>query len=222
MPSADRIREFVEVVDQGGVSPAALRLRMPRSTLSRRLVALERELGVRLLQRTTRKMTLTPAGQALYERARRIVAMTDGAWDAVRRFDDVPRGSLRVAELNSSGLVSPTLYLDFASEFPEVQLEVICTDKHVDLVAEGIDVALWFGSVQEPGMIVKQLWRSRNVVVASREYLASASTPVSCADLASHSCVVWIDYQRVPQTRWPTLDGSNVQVDRVLRALTTT
>ncbi|MEM6995425.1 MAG: LysR family transcriptional regulator, partial [Myxococcota bacterium] len=135
--------EFVSIVNRGSVTGAAEALGLPRPTVSKRLARLEARLGVRLLHRTTRRMKLTEQGELLYDRARRVVHAAHEAEAAVQRLDDVPRGLLRVAvpPRVPEGVFTQWLAA-FLDAYPEVSLDVVGTDPHIDLVAEGFDVAL--------------------------------------------------------------------------------
>lgn len=215
MPSPERLGEFAAVVEAGSVTAAARALGIPRATLSRRVSGLEDELGVRLLHRTSRRMVLTPAGEELNRRARRLVADTDEAWAAVRRLDDVPRGLLRVS--------ATTAFLDelvvaYLEEFPEVQIEVRSTTRHVDLIGEGVDVALRFGEVRDPSLIVRKVVAGRRRVVAAPAYLARRGTPRQARDLADHTCLVGFGGDFTPQRRWPLVAGGGVEVGGRLAA----
>lgn len=212
MPSADRLQEFIAICDEGSVSSAARALGLPRATLSRRLAELERDLGVRLTHRGTRRMVLTPAGEALYQRARRVVADTEAAWAAVRHLDDVPRGPLRVSVPDANAATS-ALFVDFALDHPEVKLEVSATSRHVDLVAEGIDVAVRFGPVSDPSLISRRLWTTRTMAVASPAYLEAHGEPETPQELARHDCIVGFAGETSPSPTWPLLDGSHVTVN---------
>lgn len=215
MPATDRLTEFAAVAAAGSITAAARRLQLPRATLSRRLSALESELGVRLLHRTTRKLVLTPAGEELYHRARRIVADADEAWRAVRRLDDVPRGLLRVSL--TANLLGE-MCVAFAQEFPEVKLEVRSTSRHVDLIREGVDVAVRFGPVRDPNLIVRRVFEGRRVVVGAPAYLARHGVPTTASDLQHHACLVDFAGDFVPSPSWPLLEGGSVKVDGPIAA----
>ena len=119
MPSVDRMREFLAVMQTGSISEAARTIGLPRATLSRRMAGFEADLGVRLILRRTTKLALTHAGEELLRRAQRIVSDADEAWNAVRRLDDTPRGLLRVSMAGPHFL---KLFTDFLCDFPEVGL----------------------------------------------------------------------------------------------------
>ena len=215
MPSPERLAEFAAVVAAGSISSAARSLGVPRATLSRRMSGLEEELGVRLLHRTSRRMVLTPAGEELHRRARRLVADTLEAWAAVRRLDEVPRGLLRVS---TTSRFLDQLIVAYLEEFPEVQIEVRSTTRHVDLIGEGVDVALRFGLVRDPNLIVRKVAAGKCHVMASPAYLALHGTPRQARDLASHTCLVGFAGDFSPQRSWPLLGGGGVQVGGRLAA----
>lgn len=209
MPQTDRLGEFVAVVEGGSITAAARGLGLPRASLSRRLSALEAELGVRLLHRSTRKLVLTPAGEELYQRARRIVAEASEAWQAVRRLDDVPRGLLRVSATDAA---LGDLFVDFLAEFPEVRLEVRSTTRHVDLIAEGVDVAIRFGPVKDPKLIVRKVADGRQLVVAAPAYIQARGRPTRPAELKDHDCIIGFAGELSPARTWPLLAGGAVPV----------
>jgi DNA-binding transcriptional LysR family regulator len=209
-PSVDRLIEFVAVTDEGSISAAARVIGLPRATLSRRLTSLEDDLGVRLVHRGTRRLVLTAAGQELYQRARRVIADAEAAWDAVKRLDDVPRGLLRVSL--PPGDRFSQLLIDYVRDFPEVQLEVTMTTKHVDLVAEGVDVALRFGTVTDTALIARRLWTSRTVAVATPEYLQKHGRPTTAEELTNHQCLMGFAGGWRPAKAWPLQNGGQIEV----------
>jgi len=215
MPSTDRLKEFAEIVASGSISAAARTLDLPRATLSRRLSALEGELAVRLLHRGTRKLVLTPAGEELHFRAQRVVADANAAWDAVRRLDGVPRGLLRISDV---GALAPGLFTRFIRDFPEVQLEVRSTTRHVDLIAEGVDVAVRFGEVRDPNLIARKVFTDKSVVVGAPSYLKLHGTPQTLQELAGHNCISGFAGEWQPKRTWPTHDGGGVRISGRLAA----
>jgi DNA-binding transcriptional LysR family regulator len=209
--------EFVSIVDHRSLTAAAEALGVPRPTVSKRLARLEERLGVRLIHRTTRRMTLTKQGELLYERARGIVHAAREAEAAVQRLDDVPRGLLRV-------LIPPrvpeTIFTQWLAEFlvayPEVRLDVVSSDAHVDLAAEGFDVALRSGVIDDTSLVSRTLVINSEIAVASPAYLAARGTPQSADDLADHNCLVGYTGKNTPEHRWPLLDGGWVSVGGTL------
>ena len=208
-PSLDRLREFLEVTRAGSISEAARRLGLPRATLSRRIASLEADLGVRLLIRRTTRLVLTCPGKELLKRAQRIVVDAGAAWEAVRRLDDTPRGLLRISVTGPHFL---RLFTEFLRDFPEVVLEVQSTTRHVDLLAEGVDVAMRIGPIRDQDLIARQVHVDRLIVVASPEYLDRAGHPVRASDLAKHDCIVGFSGEWTPNARWPRWNGGTVAV----------
>jgi DNA-binding transcriptional LysR family regulator len=209
MPSADRLKEFVAIANAGSIWGAARSLGIPRSTLSRRLSALEQDLGVLLIHRQTRRLVLTEAGEELVRRARRISADADAAWAAVRRLDDTPRGLLRVSV---TAVTDTELFIDLLRDFPEISLEVSATTRHVDVIAEGVDVAMRFGEVTDPDLIVRRVGTVLSGVVASPDYLRRRGRPKTPDDLRDHECIVSFTGDWQPMRTWPLLDGGSVAV----------
>ena len=216
MNPAEGFVEFVRIVDAGSVSEAARQLGVPRPTLSRRLANLEDTLGVRLLHRRTRSMTLTRAGETLLPRARRVVESALDARDAVARVDDVPRGRLRVT-------VPPDLrlgacFVTFAEQWPEVQLEVLATTRRVSLVTEGIDIALRAGPPGDEALVSRTLLRMDTCCVAAPSLLDTLGMPSAPGDLATAPCLVQLDVTGRPATSWPLRAGGRVPITPAMAA----
>lgn len=211
MPNSERLREFLCVTDEGSISSAARVMGIPRPTLSRRLGELEGELGVRLMHRQTRRLVLTPAGEELQRRARRVVAELDAVWDSVRRLDGQPRGPLRVS-IPENHETYTRLFVDYAQAHPEVRLEISVDARHVDLVAEGIDVGIRAGAVRDPSLVARRLWTTRSVVVAAPEYLSLRGMPTEAAHLSEHDCITGHSENQARERPWPLVGGGEVSV----------
>lgn len=218
MRAAEGFEEFVRVVDEGSVTAAARALDLPRPTVSRRLARLEERLGVRLLHRTTRRMNLTPAGERLYARARQLVDAAREVESEVRRLDGVPRGLLRISMPNGMpNAVIAKWMREFLERYPEVEIELFATGVHLDLLAEGIDVALRSGPIEDPSLIARTLVVNDTIVVASPDYLERRGAPTTAEALAEHDCILAYRLGKVPQRRWPLLDGGSVAVSGRLK-----
>ena len=215
MPSIDRMREFIAVMRAGSISEAARTIGLPRATLSRRIAGLEADLGVRLILRRTTKLALTHSGEELLRRAQRIVADADEAWEAVRRLDDTPRGLLRIS---MAGSHFPKLFTEILRDFPELRLEVQSTTRHVDLLAEGVDVAMRIGPVKDQNLIVRKLHSDRLIVVAAPSYLETKGTPKKAEDLDNHICIVGFSGGWTADTSWPLTKGGTITVANRLSA----
>ncbi|MGH0004245.1 LysR family transcriptional regulator [Pseudovibrio ascidiaceicola] len=217
-PSADRLLEFKAIVDCGSIMAAAEHLQMTRPTLSRRLGDLEKMLGVRLLQRNTRSLFPTVAGKELYHRATRVVADIDAAWTAVQNYDSEPSGPLCVS-LPESDMLAVPLFTEFAAKYPKVSLDVVVTNRRTNFRAASVDVAMCFGPVRDPDLIVKKLFLSRRIPMATKGYLDAAGTPATPEQLADHKCITLRDSDGLPETRWPTTAGGSIEIQpRLLSA----
>ena len=201
---------LVAVVELGSLSAAAEQLAIPRPTLSRRLGRLEDTVGATLVRRTSRQAVPTEAGLELYRHARPIIAAIQTATQAVRVRDGVPRGLLRVSVPTPEDPVGPVL-AEFMRRYPEVRLEVNVAARHVDMVAEGFDVALRAGTTLNPALIARRLGRQSVGAVASPTYLRQ-QRPSSPDKLVQCDCLVGFERGEVPARVWPLLDGSTVPV----------
>lgn len=181
---------FAKVVQAGSFTAAAAALRMPKSTVSRKVSELEARVGAQLLQRTTRKLRLTEVGRAYFERCERVVAEAELAEELVTRMQASPHGLLRVTAPLNFPVLGP-LAAEFLARYPEVRLELVCTDRQVDLVAEGFDVAVRAGRLSDSTLIARRLGSIERVVVASPAYVEAHGAPRRPADLERHDCLVF-------------------------------
>jgi DNA-binding transcriptional LysR family regulator len=208
---------FTRVVQAGSFTAAARALEMPKSSVSRKVSELEDRLGVRLLQRTTRKLGLTDAGRLYYERSARIVAEIEEADQAVSRLQTEPRGLLRVTVPLSFAMLGP-IVAGYLERYPDVQLEVTCTDRRVDLIEEGYDVAIRAGALGDSTLIARLLGALRRVLVASPSYLELRGVPRSPAELVDHDCIVFGAGQE--PDRWILASGERRTEVRISPRLT--
>ena len=181
---------FTRVVQAGGFTAAARNLDLPKSTVSRRIAALEERIGARLLQRTTRRLGLTDAGRLFFEHSARIISEVEEAEQAVHRVESSPRGLLRVTAPLSFFILEPVI-AEYLKLYPEVQLHVMCTDRAVDLVEEGYDVAIRAGKLNDSSLVTRSLGVNRRVLVASPGYVRKHGLPRSPADLAQRPCITF-------------------------------
>lgn len=183
---------FSRVVELGGFSTAARAFQMTPSAISKLVARLEARLGVRLINRSTRKLQLTPEGTAFYERAVRILDEIAAA-EREAAVGATPSGLLRVNTSVPFGLhrLLPLLP-DFAKRYPDIKVEVTLTDLVVDLLEQRADVAIRVGSMRESRLLARKLGESRMVVVASPAYLAERGTPVTPDDLAGHNLLDFV------------------------------
>lgn len=182
---------FTRVVADNSFSGAARSLGMPKSTVSRRVADLEERLGVRLLQRTTRTLRLTDAGAEYYDRASRVVEELAEAERLVRGRQQAPQGTLRITAPNDLGLgLVRGLIADFLVEHPDVDVSLQLTQRFVDLVDEGVDLAVRAGSLPDSTLVARKLSRGYARVYASPDYVDRNGAPASMAELANHPTVL--------------------------------
>lgn len=191
----DRLREmemFVRVVEAGSFSAAARDLNMGQPAVSKTIASLEDRLGVRLLTRSTRKLSPTEAGTAFYERAVRAIGEADEAEAAAQGAGAGLEGRLRVsAPVTFSRLHLVPKLGSFLDAHPKVQLELLMDDRVVDLVAENIDVALRMGVLTDSALKARKLGQAQRLVIASPSYLARRGVPRTPADLLEHDGVIY-------------------------------
>lgn len=199
---------FLRTVETSSLTRAAADLELPRATVSRRLARLEQRLAVRLLRRTTRSITLTDAGHALFRHARIVLDAVQLAESSVRRTDDRMRGDLRVSVPPMSSESFLALVSDFSLRYPEVRVHIFFSTAPVDLRRDGWDVALRAGTHLEPGLVARTVARSKLIALASTDYLSRAGTPRTVRELRKHRLLLSYGRDQVPQTHWPTKNGS--------------
>ena len=186
----DRLTEMdacVQVVDQGGFTEAAKRMGLSKSAVSKHVAALEARLAARLLNRTTRRVSPTELGLAYYDRARAVLAAAAEADGMVTAQQATPRGALRVSAPVSFGVrhLSPAV-ARFLGAYPQVDVDLALDDRFVELVAEGFDVAIRIGNLEDSSLVAKKLAAARRLLVAAPAYLAEAGAPASIDDLSGH------------------------------------
>ena len=192
MDSVAGMRIFVRVVDAGSFSAAGRQLGVAPSSVSRRISDLEYELGARLFHRTTRKLSLTEAGRLFHERAAQILVEVEEAKLAISQIGGAPSGILRLTVPASVGRlhIAPALAA-FQERFPAVQIVLSMTDRLVDLVDEGFDLAIRVGRQRDSSLIARRIGWGRRVVCGSPSYLEKAGMPRVPADLADHNCLTF-------------------------------
>ena len=192
---------FVRAVERGGFSAAARDLGLTPSAISKLVTRLEDRLGVRLLNRTTRRLALTPEGEAYFHRSQRILADIADAEEEVGRRAQ-PRGLLRVNVGTAFGMhqLAPALP-EFLALHPEIQVELTITDRLVDLIEEGADLGIRLGTLADSSLVARRICEVERVVCAAPEYLRRHGTPRRPADLLGHNC---LNMAHAPALRrWP-------------------
>ena len=188
----EELQSFVAVVEAGSFTAAADRLDTAKSAVSRRVSALEERLGVQLLRRTTRRLNLTDTGRSFYERSARILADLDEAEAAVLQEHGELRGTLRIALPLSFGVGHMGgVIAEFKRRHPRVEFDLDLNDRRIDLIEEGMDLALRIGRLRDSSLIARRLFEARTVVCASPAYLEEHGTPTTPKDLQSHACLVY-------------------------------
>jgi DNA-binding transcriptional LysR family regulator len=199
---------LLRVVQAGSFRGAARVLGMPKTTVSRRVAELEEQLGVQLLQRTTRTLALTDAGAAFVEEAEGAIAHLEAAEAAIAELYAEPRGTLRLTATVAAGeqLLAPVV-ADFLAAHSSVEVMVHLTDRLVDLVAERFDVAIRAGELPESSLVAKRIGTSAYRIVGSPAYLDLHGAPERPQDLASHSCLRFTRAGTAARTTWPLRQG---------------
>lgn len=181
---------FVRAVEAGGFSAAARALDLTPSAMSKIISRLEERLGVRLLHRTTRSLSLTPEGEQYFARAQRIVADIEATEQELTRTRQAPRGRLRVHTGAAFGLhqLPPVLPM-FMARYPEIELTLTVADRVPDLVDEGIDIAIRLGRLPDSTLVARKICDVERVICASPEYLKKHGVPRTADDLTRHNCL---------------------------------
>lgn len=204
---------FVRVVDSHGFSAAAPALGLTPSAVSKLVTRLETRLGVRLLQRTTRALHLTQEGEIFYAAARRIVGEIEMLENQIAGQSGTPSGVLRVTTslAFSTHQLAPVLS-EFLARQPLVQIELLPTDRVIDMVEEGIDVAIRIGRLADTSFMARKIGEDKRLICAAPSYLARHGTPQRPEDLARHNCIVSRDHTYL--NRWSfKVDGRPVEID---------
>ena len=204
---------FSAIVSAGSISAAAMRLGCGKSVISRQLARLEADLGARLIQRTTRKLTLTEVGKVVLLQAQQIDRALSNVAQISGQFQHEVRGPLRVVcprPLGQRHLVP--LITEFTRLYPLVEVTLLVEDRLTDLVAEQIDVAIRVANMEDSTLVARKLGENPRVLVASPAYLARAGVPLAPEDLMQHDCLLWTRDNRV-YDEWPfTRDGVTTRV----------
>lgn len=205
--SSDEIAVFVRVVEKGGFAAAAEGTGLTPSGVSKAVSRMEHRLGVRLLQRTTRRLRLTPEGETMLARGREILTAIEAAEAEVTAARGTPRGLVRVntGTAFAKHRLVPALPA-FSARYPEVLLEISVADRRIDVIGEQADVAIRTGPLGDSALVARRLGESRRVIAASPEYLARRGVPRTPADLAGHACLLLSGFSRLAE--WPLrVDG---------------
>ena len=181
---------FTRVVETGGVTRAADSLGVPKATATTLIQKLEATLGVRLLNRTTRRVSVTPDGTAYYERCVAILGLVRETEESLGKQHATPKGRLRVdvPTLMARSVFVPGLP-DFFARYPDIELALSCTERRVDLIEEGIDCAVWSGEIEDSNFVARRVGFLYFATCASPSYIAEHGRPQHPNDLARHRCI---------------------------------
>lgn len=214
LPDLNEVALFLQVAEHQSLSAAARALGLPKSTVSRKLSQLEERLGVRLIERTSQKLRLTEAGSTFHEHCAEVLARIAEAEAAVSGLQASPRGRLRVsAGVDFGSWVVGPLVQEFLQLHPLVSVELVLSDRTVDLVGEGFDLGIRIGPIRESSLVARRLATTTGALCASPAYLARSGSPRAPEELASHACII---FSSLPQSDQWTFNGprgpSTVQI----------
>ena len=182
---------FARVVEAGSFTAAARLLAMPKTTVSRRIAALEREVGVRLLQRTTRSLNMTDAGRLYYEQSSQALRAIEQANLRLAEASAEPSGTIRIsAPVGFGAYFLNRAVVDFLAIYPKTKVELRLTDDKLNLIEDGIDLAFRTGVLQDSTLIARKLGSTHRQLCASPDYLARHGAPEAPSDLAHYHCVI--------------------------------
>ena len=182
---------FVKVIQAGSFTEAARRLAAPKSTVSSKVSGLERRLGITLLQRTTRKLHLTDEGDVFFQACARALGEIEAAEALASSGQKSPQGRVSVTAPNDTSRLLAKFLKGFLAKYPDVSVDLILTNRYVDLVGEGIDVAIRAGALQDSSLIAKKVATTRRALFASPGYLVKANAPNQPKDLSDHKCILF-------------------------------
>jgi len=189
---------FARVVEAGGFSAAARELGLSKASVSKRVARLEDRLGVRLLNRTTRRLSLSEAGEAFYAGCRRMMSEAEAAEQAVTYLASAPRGTLRVnAPMSFGQLHLAPAMTAFLRRYPELAVDLVLDDREINLVQDGFDVGVRIKALRDSSLIARRLAPARALICAAPSYLAAHGQPARPEDLTRHPCLLY-SYQAEP------------------------
>ncbi len=218
MDKLNCMKAFIAVVDAGGFSRAADKTRLSKSLLSKYVAQLECDLNVRLLNRSTRKVSTTPTGQAYYERSLSILAELDELESSVQVNEHMPRGELRIsAPVSFAEQYLTSLIAEFSKSWPDLKIELIFSDRMIDLADEGVDVALRIADLPDSSLVARRLCPVRTIVCASSAYLRKAGRPEHPLALAQHQAIF---DSNLPGKQWLFREQGKKQVVTMQGAIT--
>ena len=218
LPDLTSMAFFIRIVEEGSISAAGRALGLPKATISRRLATLEKRMGAPLIARSTRAISLTDAGRRFYERIGPIIREAEAAQSEMVDASAAPSGLLRVTASITYGqaVVAPKL-LTFAQRYPDVRLDLRFSDERPNIVAEGFDLAIRMGDIEDSDLVSRKLADIPMVIVAAPSYVDAYGVPRNAQDLKNHVAVLvrpnldrWNVGTEVVRVRWRISAGSMV------------
>ena len=213
MDKLQAMEVFVRVVETGGITRAADSLHMPKATAATLIQKLEATLGVKLLNRTTRRVSVTPDGAAYYERCVSILAEVRETEESLAKQQSTPRGRVRVdvPTLMARQVFVPALP-QFFERYPEIELALACNERRADLIEEGIDCAVWSGEIEESALVARRVGFLYFATCAAPSYLVAHGQPLHPDDLTRHRCINHFSPRSGKTAGWVfSKDGTRVQ-----------
>ncbi|MGR6500684.1 LysR substrate-binding domain-containing protein [Shewanella sp. Koi 1] len=199
---------FVSVVECGSFSAAGQKLGLSKSAISKRITQLEQHIGIQLLQRTTRSLSLTDAGARYFEYIRPAVQLTQEGLDAISELQQTPKGNLRISVPMVFGrLYIAPLIAEFLKRYPDIQLQMQMDDKTTDLIAGGFDLAIRIGELPDSSLIARKIVPCLSVICASPAYLAQHGLPIVPNELTQHNCLFYSYFQDGVEWSFHSPDG---------------
>lgn len=202
MPYLESLRVFVRVVELGSITAGGRDLRLTPAVASKRIKELEQRLDVRLFNRTTRKLSPTEVGQTFYDHARQVVQTLEDAEAAISGFSQAPHGTVQVTAPLGVGkrMVAP-LIPEFVDSYPDVSVRLRLSDRKVDLLEDGLDVAFFVGQPPDSNLKLRKIMDTKRVLCAAPSYLEKHGVPRTPDDLMRHNCLL-LRYPRSPEWFW--------------------
>jgi DNA-binding transcriptional LysR family regulator len=209
MDRVSSMLSFVKVVENGGFSSAARQLNLATSVVTTHVKWLEERLGVRLLNRTTRSVSLTEAGRTYYERCVQILSEIEDAEEAAQVLQQKPRGILRLNTSPGIPAVIASSIAEYNDLYPDVAVRLTATSRMLDLVEEGYDLAIWYAAAPASNLIIRRLASYRMVICASPQYIAKHGQPKHPSELSKHNSVIFYDATLAKEGKEWTFTGSD-------------
>ncbi len=202
MRSTDDFLIFFHLIEQGSFSKAADLVGLTKSVVSKRITRLEQDLGVQLIYRTTRKLTLTEAGEVFFSHAREVYHSVQNAEQAMSGLGESLTGTIRISVPTISGeLLLPKAIAEFSAKYPEIHIDMDLDNRFVDIVAEGFDLAIRTGALPDSSFIARRLVDAHWVICGAPDYFARCGVPKIPSELTQHNCLAY-SYQETGAQEW--------------------